>query len=244
MKTKVRTSSYSTLPDSELIRDPARVVPLLERLAQRHAPLTVKIPGRDEHYTSYIVEVDRQSLLLDELLPASGQSFLQQQRVLQATAKLDGIDIRFTTPLERVEHQKNVLTYYMDLPEQIEYRQRRLSYRVPIPLSRELHVIIENDEGAVFEGVLHDLSHGGAGMVFPDSEPVVKPGLLHECAVELIDDEWLYAAVELRYSKNIPSRKRQLIGARFQDLSHEQSHMVGRCINALEREYIRKRSPR
>ena len=78
----------------------------------------------------------------------------------------------------------------MGLPEQLEYRQRRLSYRVPIPMSRQLRVIIENTGDTMFEGVLHDLSHGGAGMVFPDAEPVVKPGLLHECAIELVGDEW------------------------------------------------------
>ena len=243
MKTKVRTSSYTTLPDSELIKDPARIVPLLDRLAKRHTPLTVQIPGRDQYYTSYIVDVDKKQLLLDELLPSAGQALLNQHRILQATAKLDGIDIRFITPLERVDKKKNVLTYYMGLPEQLEYRQRRLSYRVPIPMSRQLRVIIENKDDTMFEGVLHDLSHGGAGMVFPDAEPVVKPGLLHECAIELVGDEWLYCAVELRYSKTIPSRKRQFIGARFTDLSHAQDHMVGRCINELEREFIRKRAP-
>ncbi len=243
MNTKVRTNSYATLPDSELIEDPARLVPLLDRLAKKHTPLTVKIPGHDEYYTSYIVEVSKHQLLLDELLPSAGQHLLSQQRALQATAKLDGIDIRFISSLVRADDQKNILTNYLKLPEQLEYRQRRLSYRVPIPMSRQLRVIIENDDATVFEGVLHDLSHGGAGMVFPDSEPVVKPGLLHSCAVELIDDEWLYCAVELRYSKTIPSRKRQLIGARFYDLSHAQARLVSHCINELEREFIRRRAP-
>ena len=242
MMTKVHIKSYHTMADSELIKDPARVVPLLERLAKRHTPLTVRIPGHDEYYTSYIVDVDKRYLMLDELLPSAGHSLLQSKRIIQATAKLDGIDIRFTTPLQRVDEQNDVLTYYMSLPEQLEYRQRRLSYRVPIPMSRQLRVIIEHVDNTVYEGVLHDLSHGGAGMVFPDNEPAVQQGLLQESAIELLDDEWLYCAVELRYSKKVPSRKRQLIGARFYDLSHEQSRLVGRCINELEREYIRKRA--
>lgn len=242
MTLQVRTSSYETLSDSELISDPARVVPLLERLAERHAPLTVRIPGHDEHYTSYIVGVERNQLLLDELLPATGQPQLLSKRRLQATAKLDGIDIRFVAALERVDDANNMLTNRMKLPDQLEYRQRRMSYRVPIPMSRQLRVVIDVDGGDVHEGILHDLSHGGAGMVFPDGEPAVKQGLLHECAIELLNDDWLYTTVELRYSKNIPSRNRQLIGARFQDLSQNQSRVVGCCINELEREFIRRRT--
>ena len=242
MTSQVRTSSYKTLADSELISDPARVVPLLERLSKRHVPLTVRISGHDEFYTSYIVGVDQRQLLLDELLPSTGQPQLQAKRTLQATAKLDGIDIRFVTSLQRVDDKQNLLTNTMNLPQQLEYRQRRMAYRVPIPMSRELRVIIDNDDGPIFEGTLHDLSHGGAGMVFPDGEPLVEPGLLHDCAIELLD-EWLYCTVELRYSKHIPSRGRQLIGARFPDLSHSQKRLVGRCINELEREFIRRRTP-
>jgi len=70
---------------------------------------------------------------------------------------------------------------------------------------------------------------------------VVRPGLTHECAIELLGGEWLYCEVELRYSKNIRSRKRQLIGARFLGLTHDQSRLIGGCINELEREYMRKR---
>ena len=242
MTLRVRTSSYKTLADSEVISDPARVVPLLDRLSKRHVPLTVSISGHGEYYTSYIVGDDQRELLLDELLPSAGQPQLEAKRELQATAKLDGIDIRFVTSLKGVDRKQKMLTNTMKLPQQLEYRQRRMSYRVPIPMSRKLLAIIFSRDGQCFEGVLHDLSHGGAGMVFPDGEPVVEPGLLHDCAIELLDDEWLYCTVELRYSKNIPSRGRQLIGARFPDLSQAQARLVGRCINELEREFIRRRT--
>ena len=242
MALQARTSSYKTLADSELISDPARVVPLLDRLAKRHVPLTVRISGYDEYFTSYIVGVDQRQLLLDELLPSAGQPQLEAKRELQASAKLDGIDIRFVTSLTGVDREQKMLTNTMKLPQQLEYRQRRMSYRVPIPMSRKMRVIIDSHDGRCFEGVLHDLSHGGAGMVFADGEPVVEPGLLHDCAIELLDDEWLYCTVELRYSKNIPSRGRQLIGARFPDLSRAQAGLLGHCINELEREFIRRRT--
>jgi c-di-GMP-binding flagellar brake protein YcgR len=215
---------------------------MLERLAKQHTLLTVEIAGHQEHYTSCIVDVGSPYVLLDELLPSSGHQLLLTERTLQVTGKLDGIDIRFITTLERVDNQDNVVTYHMNLPKQLEYRQRRLDYRAHIPMVQTLRVIIDNRDETVIEGVLHDLSHGGAGMFLPDGKLTVEPGLLYECAIELPDDMWLYCAVELRHSKNIPSRDRQLVGARFIELSPAQARLVGHCISRLEREFNRKRA--
>lgn len=236
------SSTLTSLPDSELITDPARVVPLLERLAKSRTPLTVQVSGHDELFGSCIVDVDRENVLLDELLPASGHKLLLAERKLQVLAKLDGIDIRFAGTLQRVDTQDKMVTYYVDLPGLLEYRQRRLDYRVHIPMAKKLRVIIDSADGTGIEGFLYDLSRGGAGMLFPESEPVVRPGLVQECAIELSDSEWLYCAVELRYSKNVGTRHRQLIGARFRDLSPVQQQLVGRHITELERELIRKRA--
>lgn len=241
MKTKAQSRSYQPLPDSERITDPARVARLLERLAKQHTQLTVEIPGHQEHYSSVIVDVERPNILLDELLPSSGHQLLLAERTLQVTGKIDGIDIRFITTLERVDDRDKVITYQMDLPEQLEYRQRRMDHRANIPLAESLRVIIDCRDGTVSEGVLHDLSHGGAGMIFPEGPPTVESGLLYECAIELPEDVWLYCAVGLCHSKSIRSRNQQLIGARFIDLSPAQSRLVVHCISELEREIIRKR---
>jgi len=241
MISKARTSPHQSLPDSEQITDSARIVPLLERLGKQHTLLTVDIPGHPEHYTSSIVGVDRAYVLLDELLPSSGHQLLLAERSLQITGKLDGIDIRFISTLERVDNRDDMVTYHVNLPGQIEYRQRRLAYRAHIPMTQALRVIIESSDGTLIEGVLHDLSHGGAGMIFPDGPPAVVPGLLHECAIELPADVWLYCAVELRYTKTIRARQRQLIGARFDGLSPVQARLVGHCVRELEREFVRKR---
>ena len=85
------------------------------------------------------------------------------------------------------------------------------------------------------------MSHGGAGIIFPEGPPAAVPGLLYECAIELPGDVWLYCAVELRYSKNIQSGDRQLVGARFNDLSPAQARLVSHCVSELEREFVRKR---
>ena len=230
------------MPDGERITDPARIAGLLERLAKRRTLLTVEIPGYMGHFTSSIVSVDGPHVLLDELLPSEGHLLLLAERKLQVTGKLDGIDVRFNTTLERVDDQDGMITYHASLPGRLEYRQRRENYRAHIPMARRLRVVIDGRDGIVIEGELHDLSLGGAGIIFPDAMPAVERGLLYEGALELPDGEWLYCAFDLRYTKRGQPRDRQLVGARFARLTLAQAQLVGRCISELEREYIRKRA--
>jgi len=215
---------------------------LLERLARQHALLTVRIPGHSELYTSCIVDVDRPYILLDELLPSTGHQLLIAERKLQVTGKLDGIEIRFDTTLEHFDNRDNLITYHANLPGHLEYRQRRLDYRAHIPMAQTLRVVIDTLDGDAIEGKLHDLSHGGAGVIYTDAIPAVERGHTYQCAIELPDATWLFCTVELRYSKSVSARDRHLIGARFADLSPAQARLVGHCINQLQLEFIRKRT--
>jgi len=232
--------THDPLPDCELITDAGRVARLLERLARRYTPLTVQIPGHKDFYTSCIVDVDNKHVLLDELLPNTGHQLFMAERNLLVKGKIEGIDIQFTATLKKVEDQGGMLTYHMTLPNPLEYRQRRMAYRVHIPVTSNLDAIIENRNGEMVKGMLHDLSFGGAGVIFPVRQSVMGIGCLHECAVQLPDDEWIYCTAELRYSKEIKARGTQLLGVQFLDLTPMQTRHIGRCISQLEREIINK----
>lgn len=238
---KAGKSAYRPLPDSERITNPTRVARLLDQLGKRHALLSVEIPGHSERFSSCIVAVDEPYVLLDELLPADGQQLLLAERRLRVTGKLDGIDVRFQAQLARVDEQDGVITCYIDLPGVLEYRQRRMDYRAHIPLSQSLRVIIDCGDGAVIEGLLHDLSNGGAGILLAEEVTMPVSDRPCECAIELPADEWLFCTVELRYARNSRYRGRRLAGARFQALTPQQTRLVGQCIIRLEREQIRKR---
>lgn len=241
MFSKTRTSPYKSLPDSEQITDPAKISRLLKGFTKRYTPLTARVPGQKEAYTSCIVDIDKKHVLLDELLPNSGHELLVAEGALQVTGMLDGVAIQFFTTLKRVDDKGKMLTYHMKLPTLLEYRQRRQNFRVRIPMTRKLPVTIVNKNGKMVKGELHDLSHGGAGMLFLADKTIMESGKQHECTIELPDGSFIYCTAELRFSKNIPSRNTKFIGIQFVGLLPLQSRLIGRCINELERDYIRKR---
>lgn len=242
MASKAKTSAYKSLPDSQEITNPAKILRLLERFTKGYNPLTIQILDHKTLHTSCIVSVDKRQVLLDELLPSTGHQLLLSKRTLQATGKLEGVDVRFATTLKHVDNKSDTLSYSMKLPKTIEYRQRRMNYRVHIPMSMQLPVIIENKAGLKNKGTLRDLSYGGAGIIFLTESSQIKTNDSYQCIIELPDNQHISCTAEMRYSKNIPSQKTQLIGVQFAGLSPEQSQHIGRCINELEREFIKKRA--
>ena len=241
MDNKPLNSSRSS---SEIIKHPASIVRLLEQLSRRYTPLTVQIPGHDNVFTSCALDVIKPYLLLDELMPAAGHPLLVREGKLNVTGKLDGIEISFQTTLHTVDEKDKLLTYHMHLPEKIEYRQRRQDYRVNIPMSKQLRVLVdnENDNEPEIAGELHDLSNGGAGIVFSETDVTLEPGHLYECAIEIPGDEYLFCCIELRYTREIRTHKRKLTGVLFLKLTPIQTRLIGRFISEMEREQIRKRA--
>lgn len=237
-------ADHEPLPDSEKIIDPKKIAKLLERFTRHYTPLTIKIPNHTQRYTSCIVSVENDHLLLDELLPSTGDQLLTKERALLARGKLDGVDIQFFTTLQRVGSKDKLITYYMDMPKLVEYRQRRETFRARIPVTMKLPVFIENKNGKKVKGELHNLSYGGAGMILLPDKTIMEKGALHKCDIELSKGEWIDCTVELRFAKSIPSRNTQFIGTQFVELSATQSRLIGRCINALERKLIRQQSNR
>ncbi len=248
---KKPTSKKIVRRNDELLTDSRGIARLLEQLSRRYTPLTVQIAGHEALFTSCSVGIEGAYLMLDELLPSVGHKWLLEEGEIKVTGKLDGIDINFKASLAHVDEQDNVVTYYMHLPEQLEYKQRRSAYRVHIPMSKQMRVVLDDGDGTTVdsagefddltEGVLHDLSQGGAGLILVDTETTVQTGVVKECAIEL-PDEWLYVSVEFRYTKNVGVLKRQLIGVNFTGLRPAQTRLIGRFISELERELMRKRA--
>lgn len=215
---------------------------MLERLARQHNMLTVVVPGQSQRYTSSIVAIEDAHVLLDQLMPADGHKLLLEAGTLQVTGKLDGIDFRFIATLEDVEAANNMVTYRVNLPARLEYRQRRMDYRAHIPIAQKLSVLIDDGNAGAIEGELYDLSLGGVGMILPGETSALMPHEWYECAIELPDESWLFCQIKFCHARMIPAHDRHLIGARFAELSPVQAQQVGRCIGMLERELIRKRA--
>lgn len=238
----VRNTPYQETEDSEEVTDPGRIAKLLAQMSKHYTPLIIKIPGDNERYTSCIVDVEKPYVLLDELMPETGHKNLLAARKISVRGKFDGIDIKFTAKLVRV-NSKKVVTYYFNLPKKLSYQQRRSAYRVRIPQTKLLHVLIDNGHDNPVVGELRDLSHGGVGKIIGTHDSVFKMGEVYESVIELPCGEWMFCSVEMRYKKNINSKsKNQFIGAKFVGLSVMQKRLISRCISSLELEAIRKKA--
>ena len=229
------------LTESEKIKNPARIRRLLKQLSRCYTPLTARISRHNEKFSTCIVGVEHNHVLIDELMPVTGNLLLPNERNLQVTGKLDGIDISFITSLDRVSEKGDMLSYIFDMPEILEYRQRRMAFRIQIPISKKLRVNIDDGHNSTIEGKLHNLSLGGACMIFKSDKHFELSVNPVECAIELPKNQWLYCTIKHCHSKINSRGIHQVIGTRFTDLTPAQSRLVSQSINEMEREYIVKR---
>ena len=111
-------------------------------------------------------------------------------------------------------------------------------------MSIHLRVLIDNevDNEPEIAGELHDLSHGGAGIIFMKAEVALEPGHIYECAIELPENEYLFCSIELRYTRELHARKQNLTGALFLKLTPVQERLVGRFISETERDLMRRKA--
>ncbi|MGB5605758.1 MAG: flagellar regulator YcgR PilZN domain-containing protein [Gammaproteobacteria bacterium] len=245
MKTAKR---QTTVDDSshyiERITDTGRITWLLTQLMEKRELLTLCIGGSQDKFTSAIINVDAGKGLarLDELMPRMGNKLMVKKCGIQASARLDGINMDFNMSLVDTGKQDGLIYFAVHMPKAVNYQQRRDTHRVRLPLLPDFQVILVSNDQVTEEGVLRDISHGGAQIILKSGSRVTPVKMLYECAVELPSGEQIYCSADVRYAMSFGNRNDMRVGIRFLDLTPLQQRIIDRCVASVELEFIRKRA--
>jgi c-di-GMP-binding flagellar brake protein YcgR len=238
---------YQYESSTERVTDPTRITGLLKSLVESRSLLTVTIPDVAEPYISALlkVEPDTQSIILDELSPASGHAHLLKARMLNVYAMLNGVDLHFKTSLQQTGEKDGIAYYRAAFPTFMHYMQRRANYRVYVGLGRaapvELGLSDETGE-TIVQGRLHDLSVGGIGAMFPLYTPLQEGQTINHCVLALPGGDHLTCALEVRFLRFEESRGQLRVGAQFAGLGPREERLIQRYVLALEREAMKKQT--
>ncbi len=243
MNSKDQSGVWLTLQsDTEVVKEPLRIVRLLKDVRDTHALVTVTIPERNQIYNSAILEIDsdKSEILLDELTPPEGHQQLLESRELSAYARVRGVGVYFRTSLREAGIENNIAFYRAGLPQMLFYGQKRSHYRVRVGLGQLAPVMLTEEEKSITEGQLRDLSVGGIGASFPSGVPIKVGDRFASCLIELPGGGAISCAIEVRFAQVDPQHRQMRVGACFVNLDAAQERMVRRCVTELEREAIRK----
>jgi len=225
----------------DLIRDRQLMSALLRRISEQRALLRVTLPDSRVTYHSAILrlEPDQGYLILDELNPREGHERLLVHRRLDASAMIQGVELRFGAELEAVGETAQIAFYRMSFPIELEYVQRRSSFRVPVPSDAPLAAKFERDTDQHLRARVTDLSEGGVGVELTKFVPLT-PGEILPCQLRLPDGEHLTCKLEVRYAHADEGKGRVQVGGRFVELDPQRRKALARLVADLQRQLIRK----
>lgn len=222
------------------ITDVAKIGPLLKRLADEHGILTIKLEAAEQAYSSVVLDVNcgQKTFLLDELTPTDGHKTLLSTKSLYIEGQVDGADLSFNASLLKVITEKGIISYEMQIPEQVEYIQRRSTYRVRLKAqTKTAATIYDKETKAIVKGTVVDISIGGISLLFDRLGTLHCGEVLQLCKIMLSDDTAISVDLEVCHVKMLP-KGRSRLGCRFANLDKNTKREIEKFVRQAERQNL------
>jgi len=239
------TDSIAENHNPNFVTDPAKVMHLLSAIEAETAFCTIELKNSDETYTSHIIEVQvaKQQIFLDELVPASGNVLLKQCKELKLTTFLNNIHLSIV--ITDISPDESLDNHYFKapLPKRIYYPQRRTSPRIAISAYNLTFQGTSNRTNFTVGGIVCDISRTGIGLIINSSNSrLIRGDLLKNCILTLPNDISIHFELLIRSSKPYSnSRTKLLIGGHFDRLkSTKEQNQLEQFFALAERSQIRQ----
>jgi c-di-GMP-binding flagellar brake protein YcgR len=233
-------------PIIEYTDSPKFILSVLKKLKNRHSTLTVYFNGDKKQYVTMVIDVDKnkKQFLLDEMVPREGHKKASYGDPFRLTASDNGIAIIFKAKVRNTITKDNTQCYLVDFPENIEYKQRRKAYRVPINADNNVPIQINHPEYKWDNLQMKDISFTGTAFVVKDQnlENQIKINdALEQLIITTKENKSIYLKLEIRRVYYMEREESTLIAGRFIDLTHNQQRSIELFVSELERENIRQK---
>ncbi len=218
----------------------------MQRIIKSGQPVKARFEGEEEPYKTLITKVDLKgkAFAFNVLSPSRGNDLIRGGHAFELEAFVQGIDIKFriTGSLKFRSSEKE---YIACLPEKVFYLQRRSAYRVPVPRTYDIYIVLRSslNESVELKGRLIDMSASGFQAVFDNNQV----DILHEVSdfddsTLHVGDESLDLGVTARRARIDPEKGNTICGFSFQPLIGLKQRYLDKLVTQLEYEEHRKRA--
>lgn len=233
------SESNASQPPQQL-NSPIEVISHLRALMNNRDPLQVKFSGRQQVFQSYIVEIDRENnrIALDELIPNDGERHLLNGEVTNIVAYREGVRIAWShNQPALLDSLDDARCYWLTLPKQISYHQRRNAFRADTLPEQALEVNIDSSKlSQTVSGRLLDISATGCKIHIKSTSTALQPGQLYETFAISLPSGNIILSAELRHLNIDEASNSTLAGFKFHGLSGAAQRIIERFVYQLQRE--------
>lgn len=225
----------------KVLKAPVEIFANLRLLQQHHDALVITFNERNQHFQSYLVEIDRKRglLALDELIPRDGERFLKSGEPFSVEAYHEGVRIAWDCPQQvQLSELEGAPCYWSALPSEITYHQRRNAYRASLKQMALVDTELAGDKlSAPLKGQMLDISATGCKLRFPGNlSNRLQSGQIYQSLTAQLPFGAITAAVELRHLHYEERVDMSFAGLRFHQINGLAQRQVERFVYQLQRE--------
>lgn len=196
--------------------------------------------ARHGYTTLLAVDRERKLIALDEVVPLDGERHLVNGQTFSAEGYHEGVRMAWTSRAYRLKRGslEGTPCFWIDLPDELEYHQRRDAYRAPLKRTQSPNVNLSGSKlSPSLVGKLLDISATGCKLQFPGNlTDYLQPGAIYERLSIALPETTLVVAVELRHLYYDRSREASMAGMRFYEISGYEQRQIERYVFQLQRE--------
>ena len=242
---RISDNSLSKQADLEPIRLTSAddINHLLKKIFLKHSLLTITIGSSDECYGSTILEVnnDDKYLVIDELHPEKGHAKIKVGTSISFNASHAGASVYFIGTVEAIGENTKAAYYKIGMPEEIQYHQRRNTYRITTSINEPVAVNLVNENEVLIKAELRDISHGGVCLrVNAASHISISSGdVMPTCLIQVNEERKILSSLNICHVEVIKETGSLRIGAEFLNMSNLDQRELEHFIASLERAVIK-----
>lgn len=217
---------------------------LFKRVSQKHVLLSVQFDSFDEYYGSTIIEINNKEnyLVIDELYPKQGHEKIKIETHLNFNTQYQGAFVNFSATIEAIGENEKAAYYKIGMPEEVEYHQRRNTYRIATSISEPIAVTLVDEDDIMIKGELRDISHGGLCLrvnALPHIT-LASEDYIPTCLIQVNNRQKILSSINICHVEKVSETGSLRIGAEFANMSKIDRRELEHLIATLERAIIQK----
>lgn len=234
------------------IKSSLEIAHLLQSAQDSRSLLLMQPPNRSFNAVTVILHISQKDglLILDGLRNQEDTRRLQRSEQVLCETSIDKISLWFKTDgIEELQYQgKPALR--VGFPTVVSYLQRRNSFRVQVPTSRDIHYAVEGTD--IKDPKFRVIDISCSGMALSDDSALLDttPGTIYSGIINL--DQLGSVAVKARVVhffettvvRGEHERKNRRIGMAFEDISSSDTIRIQSLVNRLQRDIIMRERER
>jgi c-di-GMP-binding flagellar brake protein YcgR len=227
------------------VTEPVKILQILKAIESDSGFCTIELNNSDQTYNSHIIDVQehKKIIILDELMPNSGNQLLQQSKQLKLTTYLNNIHLSIALTGLTAGHTQGMGYYKAPFPQRIYYPQRRKSPRITLTTHKMTFQGTSNRTNFSVGGTVVDISRHGIGIIIDNSIARIQRGdQLSHCILTLPDYSKIHFDLVVRFSKPYSnSRTKLIIGGHYSEIkSSKEQKQLEHFFAFAERSEIRR----